>query len=226
MNGATIFHFLLQENLDFKSFDWLKNGTLNEFEILVSVVLTQNTNWKNVLKALVNVKAANITTLEHIERLPNADLALLIKPSGFYNTKAKRIKALSSAILKDFQNLENFKKNVSRQWLLNVKGLGYESVDSILNYLCEREILVVDTYTQRLALALGYEFENYEDLREFFQSGVENEQEKLCERLDCKMELYELYQIFHALILTFCKEYFKGKCISEKGKEILQKLKA
>lgn len=54
-------------------------------------------------------------------------------------------------------------------------------MDSILNYLCKREILVVDSYTQRLATHLGYEFENYEDLREFFESGIENEQENLCQ---------------------------------------------
>ncbi len=73
------------------------------------------------------------------------------------------------SIINTYENLENFKTNASREWLLNIKGLGFESVDSILNYLCKREILVVDNYSLRLAFYLGYEFENYEELREFFK---------------------------------------------------------
>ena len=107
---------------------------------------------------------------------------------------------------------------------LSVKGLGFESVDSILNYLCQREILVVDSYTNRLAIALGYEFESYEELREFFQSGIESEQDALCKILGKKCELYELYQIFHAQIIAFGKAYFKGKNLTDEGKKLLAKL--
>lgn len=168
MNGADIFKKLLACNLDFKEFDWLENQGLSDFELLISVILTQNTKWDNVLKALNNLKNAQISSLEQLLNLSNLELATLIKPSGFYNTKAKRLKELASNILDTYSDIENFKKNVDREWLLNTKGLGFESVDSILNYLCKREILVVDSYTQRLAMHLSYEFENYEDLREFF----------------------------------------------------------
>ncbi len=181
MNGADIFKKLLACNLDFKEFDWLENQGLSDFELLISVILTQNTKWDNVLKALNNLKNARISSLEQLSNLSNLELATLIKPSGFYNTKAKRLKELANKILDTYSNIENFKKNVDREWLLNTKGLGFESVDSILNYLCKREILVVDSYTQRLATHLGYEFENYEELREFFESGIENEQENLCQ---------------------------------------------
>ncbi len=225
MNGAEIFKKLLSFSLDYEEFDWLENRTLSEFEILVSVILTQNTNWNNVLKALNNLKQAKISSLQTLAKLQTSELALLIKPSGFYNTKAKRLKNFTEAILKNFGTLENFKEKVSREWLLNIKGLGYESVDSILNYLCKREILVVDSYTNRLALALAYEFEGYEELREFFQSGIESEQDELCELLGKKCELFELYQIFHALILSFAKLAFKGKNLNEKGKEALERLK-
>lgn len=225
MNGSDIFKVLLGENLDFENFDWLENRKLSNFEILVSVILTQNTNWNNVLKALINLKEAKIFDLEALNVLENSALALLIKPSGFYNTKTKRLKGFVGAILRDFGNLENFKSNVRRDWLLSVKGLGYESADSILNYLCKREILVVDSYTNRLALALGFEFDTYEELREFFQSGIENEQENLCKFLAKKCQLYELYQIFHALIIAFSKKHFKGKKIDEKGERILQFLR-
>ncbi|TQR33686.1 nuclease [Campylobacter sp. MIT 99-7217] len=224
MQGSDIFKLLCSLNLNFKDFDWFENKGLSEFELLISVILTQNTNWKNVLKALESLRSAKITSLEHILKLENTELANLIKASGFYNTKAKRIKGLCEAILRDFENLQNFKAKVSRQWLLNIKGLGFESADGILNYLCNKEILVVDSYTNRLALALGYEFESYEELREFFESGISNEQNELCKLLGKKLELYELYQIFHALIISFAKAYFRGKKLSDEGSAILQNL--
>ncbi|EGK8181721.1 endonuclease III domain-containing protein [Campylobacter coli] len=225
MNGADIFKKLLACNLDFKEFDWLENQGLSDFELLISVILTQNTKWDNVLKALNNLKNAQISSLEQLLNLSNLELATLIKPSGFYNTKAKRLKELANKILDTYSDIENFKKNVDREWLLNIKGLGFESVDSILNYLCKREILVVDSYTQRLAMHLGYEFENYEELREFFESGIENEQENLCQILEKKYELFELYQIFHALIIAFGKVAFKGVKLTLEGENLIQNLK-
>lgn len=225
MNGAEIFAKLIELKLDFDEFDWLENRGLSEFELLISVILTQNTNWNNVLKALANLKNAQISNLEQIISLSNLELAMLIKPSGFYNTKAKRLKNLAENIFNTFGNLENFKESVSREWLLNIKGLGYESVDSILNYLCKKEILVVDSYTQRLGLHLGYEFENYEELREFFQSGIENESEKLNKLLGKNYELYELYQIFHAQIIAFGKIAFKGAKLSDCGEEYIEKIR-
>ncbi|WP_342041406.1 3-methyladenine DNA glycosylase [Campylobacter coli] len=225
MNGADIFKKLLACNLDFKEFDWLENQGLSDFELLISVILTQNTKWDNVLKALNNLKNARISSLEQLSNLSNLELATLIKPSGFYNTKAKRLKELANKILDTYSNIENFKKNVDREWLLNTKGLGFESVDSILNYLCKREILVVDSYTQRLATHLGYEFENYEELREFFESGIENEQENLCQILEKKYELFELYQIFHVAIIAFGKVALKGVKLTLEGENLIQNLK-
>ena len=179
MNGADIFKFLCGLKLEFSEFDWLENRGLSEFELLISVILTQNTSWNNVLKALDNVRVAKIQSLEALNALETQQIATLIKPSGFYNQKAKRLKGFVSALLSEFGDMGEFKARVSRQWLLNVKGLGFESTDSILNYLCQREILVVDSYTNRLAYALGYEFESYDELREFFQSGIESEQEAI-----------------------------------------------
>lgn len=221
MSGYEIFKALIGLNLDYEGFDWLENRGLSEFELLVSVILTQNTNWNNVLKALENLKKAEISSLEALCALDKEALAQFIKPSGFYNTKAKRLKALCEEILKEFESLENFKQNVSREWLLNIKGLGFESVDSILNYLCKREILVVDTYTNRLAKALDREFENYEDLQEFFQSEVENKQENLCKLLGKNYELYELYQIFHAQIVAFAKLHLRKNVLNSQCKALL-----
>ena len=179
MNGADIFKFLCGLKLEFSEFDWLENRGLSEFELLISVILTQNTSWNNVLKALDNVRIAKIQSLEALNALETQQIATLIKSSGFYNQKAKRLKGFVEKLLSEFGDMSEFKARVSRQWLLNVKGLGFESADSILNYLCQREILVVDSYTNRLAIALGYEFESYDELREFFQSGIESEQEAI-----------------------------------------------
>ncbi|EGK8022769.1 endonuclease III domain-containing protein, partial [Campylobacter lari] len=78
MSGYEIFKALVNANIDYQDFEWLENNTLSEFEILISVVLTQNTNWKNVLKALTNLKQANITKIEYLLNLNTQDLALLI----------------------------------------------------------------------------------------------------------------------------------------------------
>ncbi len=217
MNGADIFKKLLACNLDFKEFDWLENQGLSDFELLISVILTQNTKWDNVLKALDNLKNAQISSLEQISNLSNLELATLIKPSGFYNTKAKRLKELANKILDTYSDIENFKTNVNREWLLNIKGLGFESVDSILNYLCKREILVVDSYTQRLATHLGYEFENYEDLREFFESGIENEQENLCQILEKKIRAFRTLSNFSCCDYCFWKSCLQGSKIDFRG---------
>ncbi|HEC1794894.1 TPA: endonuclease III domain-containing protein, partial [Campylobacter lari] len=76
MSGYEIFKALVNANIDYQDFEWLENNTLSEFEILISVVLTQNTNWKNVLKALINLKQANITKIEDLLNLNTQDLAL------------------------------------------------------------------------------------------------------------------------------------------------------
>ncbi|RQD68326.1 endonuclease III domain-containing protein [Campylobacter hepaticus] len=225
MTGAQIFEKLLKFNLNYQEFDWLANQGLSDFELLVSVILTQNTNWKNVLKALENLRQENITHIEQINNLSDLRLASLIKPSGFYNTKAKRLKNLIQKILNTYENWDDFKTNVDRKWLLDIKGLGFESADSVLNYLCKREILVVDSYSMRLALHLGYEFEHYEELREFLQSDIKNKQDNLCKIINKKCPLYELYQIFHALIVAFAKESFKGMRLSLQGEQYIRKLK-
>lgn len=223
MNGSDIFQWLIGLNLDYDSFDWLENRGLSDFEILISVVLTQNTNWNNVAKTLENLRANNINTLEQI--LNAANLEGLIQQSGFYNVKAKRLRALAGAILDSFNDIESFKSDVSREWLLEIKGIGFESADSILNYMCKREILVVDSYTHRLALHLGYDIDSYEDLQIFFQSGVEESILELRKALNSECELYELYQIFHAMIVAFAKKCFKGKELNSIGIEAISRIR-
>ncbi|MCR6570253.1 endonuclease III domain-containing protein [Campylobacter insulaenigrae] len=224
MNGYEIFKVLILADIEFKEFEWFENNKLSEFEILISVILTQNTNWKNVLKALENLRSANITKFEDIQVISMQNFASLIKPSGFYNTKAKYIKNFIQALFDNFASFDEFKNEVCREWLLDIKGLGQESVDGILNYICKREVLVVDAYSAKISRYLGYELDNYEDLNEFFIQNIASNQNNLNKLLGRQYELYELYQIFHAMIVIFCKKYFLGKNISTQGEGILKSL--
>lgn len=225
MNGYEIFKALINANIEYKDFEWLENSNLSEFEILISVVLTQNTNWKNVLKALANLKQANITKLDDLQNLSTQDLALLIKPSGFYNTKAKYIKNFIQKYFQDFSSFEIFKEEVDREWLLGIKGFGQESADGILNYICKKEVLVVDAYSAKIANYLGYEYQSYDELADFFKKDIAKNQQELSILLKKECELYELYQIFHALIVSFCKMHFQGKKVSLEGAAMLDPLK-
>lgn len=186
----------LKEQRD--EFWWPNSGS---FEVIVGAILTQQTKWQKVEKSLSNLK--DKLELEILANIELKELQQLIKPSGFYNTKAKYIKGICKNILNDFKNFETFKKDVDREWLLKQKGIGKESADSILCYACYRPIFVVDSYTNRLLKAFGYEFESYDQIQEWMQRGI-------VENID-KKDLHRVYARFHGKIVEFAKEYIKGK---------------
>ena len=97
----------------------------------------------------------------------------LIKNAGFYTQKSQRIITFAMNLLKDFKNFENFSTEVTKEWLLNQKGIGNETASSILNYALKREEIVVDAYTQRLLSYLGFEYEYYEDMQYFLTTNLE-----------------------------------------------------
>ena len=134
------------------------------FEVVVGAILIQNTAWRNADAALQNLRSKGLLSLESIAGLEEAELAQIIKVSGFYNQKARRLSLLCKAIIADFGDFESFKSGVSREWLLARKGIGAESCDAILCYACERAVMVADSYSVRLLGALGYEFESYDEL--------------------------------------------------------------
>ena len=175
------------------------------FEVVVGAVLTQNTKWENVEKALENWKVENGEwRVEDIASLDPLYLSEIIKPAGFYNQKAKRLIALSRNILRDFGDFETFKEEVSREWLLGQKGVGFETADSILCYACGREIMVVDSYTKRLLKKAGYEFESYDELREWCERGIEENWDKLSEIYENDLNL--CFARFHGKIVEFMKK--------------------
>lgn len=187
---------------------WPKSSTV---EVIIGAILTQQTKWEKVEESLSNLKEAGLLSLEALSRAEVTQIAACIKPSGFYNTKAQRIQRLCQNILNVFVSFESFQDKVSRTWLLDQKGIGMESADSILCYGCGREIMVVDSYTQRLLQALGYTFEDYMQLQEWMQEGVEANFDKITQMYDTKITLHTIYAHFHGMIVEFAKEHMHGK---------------
>ena len=167
---------------------------------LITTILTQNTKWQNVEKSMQNLGNVN---LEKLIEIDEKYLAELIAPSGFKNQKSKRLKLLAKNILDEFGDFENFKENVSREWLLAQKGIGQETADSILCYVCFREVMVVDKYTQKLLASKGMEFFEYEDIQYFLQTGIENRFDEISKENENDLNL--CYARFHGMIVEFMK---------------------
>jgi len=185
---------------------WPNSGT---FEVVVSAILTQNTNWNNVEKSLKNLKEINTLELEKLANIPLETMQELIRPSGFYKAKSKNIKQLSKNILNDFTSFEEFKNRVNREWLLSQKGIGQESADSILNYACYKESFVVDSYTNRLLNTFGYEFDSYEALQEWIVDSFYSEYNEVFPKLNRA----QAYARAHGMIVEYCKENKKGRVV-------------
>ena len=187
---------------------WPRSGT---FEVVVGAILTQQTKWEKVEKSLLNLKNMGILNIESLAKIEQNILAELIKPSGFYNTKAKNIKQLCINIKEEFENFDSFFLHVDRDWLLSQKGIGEESADGILCYACKREVMVVDSYTNRLLKKLGYEFESYQEVQEWLVYGIEDNFNKITNLYNYDVDLNTIYARFHGKIVEFCKENSKGK---------------
>lgn len=123
-------------------------------EVMVGAILTQNTAWTNVEKAILNLKKAGALNLKSLRSIPDKKLAELIMPSGFFNVKAKRLKEFVAFIFSEYQGSLSrmFKEsgNVLREKLLAVKGIGRETADSILLYAAGKRFFVIDAYTKRI----------------------------------------------------------------------------
>ena len=187
--------------------------SVGEFEVVLGAILTQQSRWESVEKSLENLQKNDALTLEGIARLEINDLATLIKPSGFYNNKAKVLKNLINHIKEDFIDFESFKETVSREWLLRQKGIGQESADSILCYACKREVMVVDSYTNRLVSAFGYDFESYEELQEWMIEGIESNFEEISSTYNNAKDLFTIYSRFHGKIVEYVKRKKRKKVL-------------
>ena len=199
---------------------WPHSGS---FEVVVGAVLTQNSKWESVEKSLKNLKSfLGEIELEKIADMDGKILSQLIKPSGFYNTKAHRIIKLSQAMLRDYGSFEAFKAKPSRSWLLAQKGIGFETADSILNYACYKDFLVVDAYTAKLLRFLGYEVHSYEEIQDLLASSLIENIDKIYELYGKEMPLSQIYARFHGKIVEFCKEQCKGREQERKVRSLLE----
>lgn len=168
-------------------------------EMLVGAVLTQNTNWKNVEKALESLKQAEMLSLEALSAVSMDELAQLIRPAGYYNLKSKRLKNLLQLIADeyggDLQKLQDDDLQSSRKKLLGVKGIGEETADSILLYGCSHPIFVIDTYTHRVFSRhnLVEEESTYADMQQSFMDSLPSNA--------------QLFNEYHALIVRTAKDY-------------------
>jgi len=177
-----------------------------QFEIVIGAILTQNTNWTNVEKAIANLKSAELLTPEKLRRINISQLAGIIRPAGYYNIKAKRLKNFIAWLFQNhdgsLKNLENLDTDRLRAELLSIKGIGRETADSILLYAFNREIFVIDAYTARVAFrhSLIEPGADYEQLRELFQSSLP--------------QLVQMFNEYHALLVKVGKEFCrpKAKC--------------
>lgn len=197
--------FLKEKNLleNSPTFWWPNYGT---FETVIGAILTQNTKWTNVEKSLENLKKYELNTLE---TLSDADVPLLIQaitPSGFKNQKAVRLKLLCQNIQNSFNDFENFQQEVSRTWLLAQKGIGEETADAILCYGCKKEEMIVDKYTQKLLHSFGFEFESYEELKQWCEYGINENFDKIIQLYGYEITLNQLYCRFHGKIVEFMKQ--------------------
>ena len=146
------------------------------FEIMVGAVLTQNTAWKNVTRAIANLEAADALTPEALLAAPFDTVAQWLKPSGYFNVKAKRLRAYCAWYLEQggFEALRRRRTPVLREGLLSVHGVGPETADDILLYAFKRPVFVIDTYTRRAFARIGLVTgeESYEALRLGFERAL------------------------------------------------------
>ena len=187
---------------------WPYSGTQ---KVVIGALLTQQTKWERVEESLRLLEAENICSLDTLANANIETIKRCIKPSGFYNTKAQRLKLLASHIVECYGDFATFQQETDRAWLLAQKGIGMESADSILCYACYRPVMVVDSYTNRLLNALGYTFDKYMSIQSWMHEGIESNRDKLSALYGKEMRLAEVYARFHGKIVEFAKEYIRGK---------------
>ncbi|MGQ9705417.1 MAG: endonuclease III domain-containing protein [bacterium] len=179
----------------------------NRWEVVVGAVLTQNTNWINVERAIENLKYKELIDIEKLAKADIKDIAEAIRPSGYFNQKARKLKGIATYIKdKNDGKLDEFfnkPTEILRNELLSIWGIGKESADSIILYSAEKPIFVVDSYTIRILKRHNIidEVDNYDDVQRLFMESLERD--------------IRIYNEYHALLVNIGKNYCtkrKQKC--------------
>ena len=171
-------------------------------EVIIGAILTQNTNWKNVEKAIGNMKREKVLKLGILMEMNHKHLAGLLRPSGYFNQKAKKIKAFVSHVFSShngsLKRMGVVELHPLRRELLGIFGVGPETADSILLYAFQKPIFVVDAYTKRIFSRHGFfnEHWSYDEMQSFFMRHLPRD--------------ITLYNEYHALIVRtgngFCRK--------------------
>jgi len=169
------------------------------FEMMVGAILTQNTAWTNVEKAIAGF--GDRLYPEYVAEADSAELAEIIRSTGYFNQKVIKLKALTAWFAGydyDVEQARQVDGETLRCELLAVKGVGPETADSILLYALDKPFFIIDTYTRRILYRLGYDIpKSYDELRLMIESRI-------------PQDIY-LYQEFHALIVEHAKRHCKKK---------------
>ncbi|MDD5166386.1 MAG: endonuclease III domain-containing protein [Candidatus Omnitrophica bacterium] len=168
------------------------------FEVMVGAILTQNTNWSNVERAINNLKKNKSLAPHKLRRLPRRKLARLIKSAGYYNIKAKRLKEFLKFLFESYQG--NIKKmcladtQELRRQLLSVNGIGPETADSMLLYALDKPVFVVDSYTKRILSRHRFirDGEDYDTIQNLFMRSLKKD--------------IKIFNEFHALLVRLGKD--------------------
>ena len=171
------------------------------FEIAAGAILTQNTSWKNVEKAISSLKSTGSLTPEAIWHMAQEDLAGFLRPAGYYNIKARRLKNFVNVLLEEFNGdmayMAMEEDSVIRKTLLQINGVGPETADSIMLYALEKPSFVIDAYTFRILERHDIidSYWDYAGLRDLFMESLPRD--------------VSLFNEYHALFVmagkTFCK---------------------
>src|SRR5467141_4299459 len=173
------------------------------FEVIVGAILTQNTSWTNVERAIANLRSAQMLTPSTITSARLSKLALLVRPSGYFRQKAKKLKAFVRFLQKEYggslKRMFGTPTEILREKLLSVHGIGPETADSILLYAGNHPVFVVDTYTHRIFGRHGITDgkPRYESVRALFEAALPRDSQLLNE--------------FHALVVNTGKNWCRKK---------------
>jgi endonuclease-3 related protein len=178
-----------------------------DFEVMVGAILTQNTNWSNVEKAIAGLKRHKLLSPVSLNKSDIKVLARLIRPCGYYNVKSRRLKEFVVSFFKKYRGRLSYmrKKAVSalRKELLGIKGIGPETADSIILYAVKKPIFVIDAYTKRILACLGLAKEDsqYDEVQSIFMQNLPRS--------------VKLFNEYHALLVEHAKRVCKKKPLCE-----------
>lgn len=179
---------------------WPTTTAARETEIIIGAILTQNTSWKNVEKAIANLAAAGMVDFRKIAAAKKEKMAQLIRPSGYYNQKAERLQLFAQYVRDNYSGninkLLRKRKEELRAELLELKGIGPETADSIILYAANKTVFVIDAYTRRIFSRIGVCSSDvgYDELQQLIVSGLPK-----------NMRAAAVFNQYHALLVGLGK---------------------